>query len=495
MFKRLALTGAAPADGYKSFSDEIFKRWEDINSNDVWGELPPLQDPRFVDTDDKFFRFITEALHPVVVADSDTAQTLQRRVNSYLLADGFEVVESGKMSGRPVFSIQQVAPRIVENGDFPVRLIAHVTEAVCQGLSGSKIDLAFEKLGVPPPVQSAANKPGQVKLWLQSAQTTKGLNHWEILGGLVQDAIEQASLEGYPDSANAKYRDALLAALLKAGYEYRGALLICRKGASGSAPSLREVQLLPDAREIGRGGFGAVFEVRDPELELSFAIKVFDPSVFNNAEDGRKRFMREAGLLFRCAHARIIRIFDAGRLADGRPFMKMEYVDWRNLTGRQKELSGSDRIRVVGMIAGALAHAHAQGIVHRDLKPSNILMAPGGADVKLIDFGMGIFVEENLQDRLTKTAQQFGNTYSAPEQLTNSKASDPSIDVYSLCAMWHEIEFGEVPRGVGVENRVNGLSYSGETRGLLLRGLEPNASRRPTAAEMVKVLRTELQQR
>jgi serine/threonine protein kinase len=61
---------------------------------------------------------------------------------------------------------------------------------------------------------------------------------------------------------------------------------------------------------------------------------------------------------------------------------------------------------IVGKLAAAVEHAHSRAIIHRDIKPSNILLSHNGKDVRLIDFGLGIIVEEAVaRARLTTTSR------------------------------------------------------------------------------------------
>lgn len=58
--------------------------------------------------DDEFLRFLCETVHPVVRPDPDEAQHLADAYNRELAADGWSLVESKQISGRPVFTPQRV---------------------------------------------------------------------------------------------------------------------------------------------------------------------------------------------------------------------------------------------------------------------------------------------------------------------------------------------------------------------------------------------------
>ena len=62
-------------------------------------------------------------------------------------------------------------------------------------------------------------------------------------------------------------------------------------------------------REIGRGGFGAVFEAEDLRLNQRLALKVLDPSLVGR-EEMLARFRREVSLARSLSHPRIVRVYD-----------------------------------------------------------------------------------------------------------------------------------------------------------------------------------------
>jgi len=242
---------------------------------------------------------------------------------------------------------------------------------------------------------------------------------------------------------------------------------------------------------LGAGGFGAVYRVTDSRLDLDFAVKVFEPHPFiTSHENARERFLREAGLLFRLRHENIIRIYDAGELPGGKPYIKMEYFAGADLqkASSQRSVATRDAQLIALQLARALSHAHERGIVHRDLKPSNVLVSESLEDVRLIDFGLGILVEEAVaRARLTTSSQQFGNAFAAQELLENPKATNPGIDVYSLGAIWFWMHAGRSPQGAGLDEAIAELKLEPPIRALLRRCLLP-VSRRPSAHEVAAEL-------
>lgn len=147
----------------------------------------------------------------------------------------------------------------------------------------------------------------------------------------------------------------------------------------GVVRHLRQVANEPDLtgtrytleRELGRGGLGIVWAVRDGELGRTVALKVA----------GRE----EARTIAQLDHPGIVPIHDAGQLPDGRAFYVMKLIDGTRLD--QHEAPLNDRLRVFLKICDAVAFAHSRGVIHRDLKPQNVMVGRFG-EVYVMDWGL-----------------------------------------------------------------------------------------------------------
>lgn len=103
-----------------------------------------------------------------------------------------------------------------------------------------------------------------------------------------------------------------------------------------------------------------------------------------------ERFSTERRLLAHLDHPGICGFIDAGRLADGTPWVAMELIEGEPLLAwcDRRRLAIEDRLRLLRRILAAVAHAHGRLVVHRDLKPGNVLVTASGQP-KLLDFGIG----------------------------------------------------------------------------------------------------------
>jgi serine/threonine protein kinase len=187
-------------------------------------------------------------------------------------------------------------------------------------------------------------------------------------------------------------------------------------------------------RKIGSGGFGAVYEARDPAIKRTVAIKtclVSDPEV-------RSRFAQEAELAGSLQHRNLTTIHDFG--AEGSVlYLVSEFLpgeDLDKIIARGGPLTLRQKVEILIGIAYGLAHAHDAGIVHRDVKPANVRILPDGA-VKIMDFGVAksLYAEREL----TRTGMTLGTSaYLAPEQVRGDPV-DRRTDIFTFGVLAYEL--------------------------------------------------------
>ncbi|NUP80372.1 MAG: serine/threonine protein kinase, partial [Nonomuraea sp.] len=190
---------------------------------------------------------------------------------------------------------------------------------------------------------------------------------------------------------------------------------------------------------LGQGGFGVVYLALQTAVGREVALKV-DNRVLLSERD-RRRFLREvtaAGAL--SGHPHVVPVYDAGLLADGRPYMVLELCPGGSLAGR---VLPPAEVRDVGVrIADALAAAHAQGVLHRDVKPGNILLNRYG-QVALSDFGLATMPASGPDASVTR--ESLTPSYAPPEAFELADPS-PAGDVYALAATLYALLSGRPPR-------------------------------------------------
>jgi serine/threonine protein kinase len=202
---------------------------------------------------------------------------------------------------------------------------------------------------------------------------------------------------------------------------------------------------------LGQGGMGAVYRVRQIELDRIAALKIL-PEQMAQEPGFSERFLREARLLASLSHPHIVTVYEFGQRA-GTCFLLMEFVD--GVTLRQAlrtepihRLSPKEALTIVGQLCDALQFAHDEGVIHRDIKPENILIDKRGR-VKIADFGLARMLGKSAgMLTLTGTNQLLGTPiYMAPEQIEGTGTVDHRVDIYSMGVVFYELLTGELPIG------------------------------------------------
>ncbi|HEV7238702.1 MAG TPA: serine/threonine-protein kinase [Thermoanaerobaculia bacterium] len=185
----------------------------------------------------------------------------------------------------------------------------------------------------------------------------------------------------------------------------------------GTIGRLRDIAEQPDlsgtryelVRELGRGGMGIVYEVRDAQLERSVAMKVLDEVM---ADEWRA----EARIIAALEHPGIVPVHDAGDLTDGRFYYTMKLVRGIRLDEWTSQgHARTERLRLFARICEPVAFAHSNGVVHRDLKPENVMVGEFGA-VLVMDWGVA-------------------NIAGTPGYMPPETVRDTRSDVYALGAI------------------------------------------------------------
>ena len=195
---------------------------------------------------------------------------------------------------------------------------------------------------------------------------------------------------------------------------------------------------------LGEGGSASVHLATRPDLGHQVAIKFLRDAWLSPAR--RERFVSEQRTLAQLNHPAIAQFHDADTLADGTPWLAMEYVAGVPITvhAADQSLDLRARLRLVRDVAVALRYAHQQAVIHRDLKPSNILVTAAGA-VKVVDFGIAKHLSGDGEADETRTGLRLMTlAYAAPEQLAG-EAVGTYTDVYALGVVLYQLLAGRLP--------------------------------------------------
>ncbi len=260
--------------------------------------------------------------------------------------------------------------------------------------------------------------------------------------------------------------------------------------------------------QLGAGGMAEVYQAERQigDNRQVAALKVM--ALGTASEHAQSRFAQETGILARLEDPRLSRLIDAGRLADGRPWLAMEYVDGAPVdqAADQQRLNLRQRVELLIEVARALDQAHRLLVIHRDIKPANILLDRQGRP-RVLDFGIAKLVDpsEADSDRTATIWQAYTLRFASPEQLTGAPTGVAS-DVFQLGLLLHLLLTGRrayadcddqpmallqaIRRGPGLPSR---LWLNGDAAMALDRRSTPSRLRREIAGDLDSIILRALQ--
>ena len=245
-------------------------------------------------------------------------------------------------------------------------------------------------------------------------------------------------------------------------------------------------------RPLARGGLAMVWQARQPALDRSVAVKVYQRTL---GDDDRRRFSENVAAVRSLSdHPGIVSVHDAGILPDGRPYVIMEFCPGGSLSQwlEPENRPSPERVRQVGvLIADAVATAHAREVLHRNLQPATILIDSSGNPGAS---GFGLLAVAGAKEAATGALNTTPG-YAPPESLRMQPATE-SGDVFSLGATLYALLTGGPPPRVnaasGHESTVEIAERPGEPASdidqrltaVLMIALSSDPTVRPTAAEL-----------
>jgi len=262
-------------------------------------------------------------------------------------------------------------------------------------------------------------------------------------------------------------------------------------------------------KQLGSGGFGAVYLAEDPKLHQQVAIKVFqlkDVAVAQQATSSstdaigvlKQRFLEEARILRKLSSNKyIVDLYEFDELPDGTSYYVMPYLTHSLVDElgkdamdaavlaelapeqRPKRLPLVQALLILEQLLTALVEVHKAGLVHRDIKPANILFNEKG-DVQLTDFGIAKLPDTEH----SQTGVGMGSrNYMSPEQRESAKHVDARSDIYSTGVLAYRMLTGTLPVGRFEDPKVYQPQLSDSLNQLLLQAIETDKTKRPADAK------------
>src|SRR5438045_1754456 len=127
--------------------------------------------------------------------------------------------------------------------------------------------------------------------------------------------------------------------------------------------------------ELGRGLKSTVYFARDPEIERSVALKIF-----NEPPASTEAFAARVKAASNLSHLGIAKVFDISYTEpDGLPYIVLEYIDGKSLESvlsRRGKIPQAEALALTLELLEALAYAHSLGVHHRNLRSTTLNRTP-----------------------------------------------------------------------------------------------------------------------
>ena len=205
---------------------------------------------------------------------------------------------------------------------------------------------------------------------------------------------------------------------------------------------LNGVEGLPDRREKGCGGYGAMYEVRLNGAPC-IAKRVHDILVSRGqhepvSEEGRsdtlRWFREECILLSGLRHPNIVQMLgvhcDGSDEADISLIMEYMHMDLRYCMYTYPDIPLPYKTSILRDVAYGLAYLHSCNIMHCDINAGKILLTES-LKAKIADFALAqLFNRETVMMEQIKCPGTLD--YMPPECLVNSPKYDKRLDIFSF---------------------------------------------------------------
>ncbi|TKY73949.1 LRR receptor serine/threonine-protein kinase IRK [Spatholobus suberectus] len=196
--------------------------------------------------------------------------------------------------------------------------------------------------------------------------------------------------------------------------------------------------------ELGRGGFGAVYQTVLGDGHSVAIKKLTVSSLVKSQED----FEREVKKLGKIRHQNLVEL-EGYYWTPSLQLLIYEYVSGGSLYKHLHEGSGgnflswNERFNVILGTAKALAHLHHSNIIHYNIKSTNVLLDSYG-EPKVGDFGLARLLP--MLDRYVLSSKiQSALGYMAPEFACKTVKITEKCDVYGFGVLVLEIVTGKRP--------------------------------------------------
>ncbi|KAF6030676.1 sgg [Bugula neritina] len=230
-----------------------------------------------------------------------------------------------------------------------------------------------------------------------------------------------------------------------------------------------------DAKVIGNGSFGVVYQARLTESSQLVAIKkVLQDKRFKN---------RELQIMRKLEHVNIVKLlyffYSSGEKKDEVYLnLVLEFVPetvykvTRHYSKAKQTIPMLFIKLYIYQLFRSLAYIHAHGVCHRDIKPQNLLLDPESGVLKLCDFGSAKILVRG-EPNVSYICSRY---YRAPELIFGATDYTCQIDIWSGGCVLAEVLLGQpiFPGDSGVDQLVEIIKVLGTPTREQIREMNPN---------------------
>ncbi|KAK7499869.1 hypothetical protein BaRGS_00008960 [Batillaria attramentaria] len=246
---------------------------------------------------------------------------------------------------------------------------------------------------------------------------------------------------------------------------------------SGQGPDRPQEVSYTDAKVIGNGSFGVVYQAKLVDTSELVAIKkVLQDKRFKN---------RELQIMRKLEHQNIVKLkfffYSSGEKKD-EVFLNLvlEYVPETVYRVARHYSKSKQTIPILYIklymyqLFRSLGYIHSQGVCHRDIKPQNLLLDPETGVLKLCDFGSAKVLVRG-EPNVSYICSRY---YRAPELIFGATDYTCQIDVWSAGCVLAELLLGQpiFPGDSGVDQLVEIIKVLGTPTREQIREMNPNYS-------------------
>jgi len=192
-------------------------------------------------------------------------------------------------------------------------------------------------------------------------------------------------------------------------------------------------------KELGKGGFGNVYQVLNKLDNKYYAIKVIP--IKDETNNNIESFEKEAEILSKFNCDNIVKYYDSSK-DNNNIYILMEFCDGDNLRNFiNKHINDNLLIEenilksIIKQISTSIKEIHDKKIIHRDLKSENIFINKN-MKIKIGDFG----ISKQLDSYKTQiTKNKAGTNYYASPEILNKGLYNEKSDIWSLGCIIYEL--------------------------------------------------------